>query len=166
MTDGRRAADEDNPQGYYEWEPIKQLPDDPHIIAEAAGRAVKVVSPLLPFLAKKHRYRILFLRRDLEQMIRSQDRMRHRLAGALPGDSPAALDQIHEHLDETYRLLNSAPNIEWIEIDYEKLIEKSDAEFVRIANFCGLGTERVGTMKSVVKEIHRQGCSADLPSGT
>lgn len=43
LSDGERRADVDNPRGYLEWERIKQLPKDPACIAEAEGKAVKVI---------------------------------------------------------------------------------------------------------------------------
>jgi len=55
LTDAKRAADEDNPEGYWEWEAIKKLPEDPWLIEAAEGKAVKVISALLPNLPGKHR---------------------------------------------------------------------------------------------------------------
>jgi hypothetical protein len=160
MTDGKRQPDQSNPDGYYEWELIKRLPNDPHLIAEARGRAVKVVSALLPFLPKKHRYRIVFLRRDLAEIIRSQNRLRQRLTGAFGEDPETTRKQLQEHLDQTYELLTRAPNVEWIEIQFEKLLEKSDAEIARLGQFCGADDSRIPGMKSVVKNsspIHGAG---------
>ena len=67
LTDGVREPDIDNPRGYYEWEPIKQLPSNPGVIAKAEAKAVKVVSSLLMHLPQNLEYRIVFLRRPLPQ---------------------------------------------------------------------------------------------------
>ena len=37
MTDGERAADVDNPRGYYEWEAIKQIGKRPELLDDASG---------------------------------------------------------------------------------------------------------------------------------
>lgn len=72
LTDGVRPPDDHNPHGYFEWELAKQLPRDPQLIAEAAGQAVKVVSPLLRHLPANRRYRVIFMRRDAGEISRSQ----------------------------------------------------------------------------------------------
>ena len=43
MTDLERAADEDNPEGYYEWEEIKNLQANPEMIEQAEGKVTKVI---------------------------------------------------------------------------------------------------------------------------
>src|SRR4029077_10320628 len=50
LTDGLREADTDNPLGYFEYEPVKQLHRDARWFQHAEGKAVKIVSPLLPHL--------------------------------------------------------------------------------------------------------------------
>lgn len=151
MTDGLRSADEDNPQGYYEWERIKELPNDPHVISEAAGRVVKVVSPLLHALPRKHRHKVIFLRRDLDEIIVSQNRMRQRLTGLPADDLKATRIRLEAHLEQTARVLNEAPNVEWIEIRFEELLSGSEVEIARLAEFCGLPTGAVSLMSAVVK---------------
>ena len=66
MSDGLRGADEDNPAGYWEWEDIKMLPQQPLVIERAYGKVVKVISALLPSLPLKHRYKIIFMTRPVE----------------------------------------------------------------------------------------------------
>ncbi len=41
-----RAADRDNPRGYYEFERVKKTKQDPSWLADARGKAVKMVSSL------------------------------------------------------------------------------------------------------------------------
>src|SRR5512135_3618186 len=76
VTDSIRAADEDNPNGYFEFEPVKALSGgDEAWLADAAGKAVKVVSALLERLPAGARYRILFMERDLQEVLASQQKM-------------------------------------------------------------------------------------------
>ena len=69
MTDGIRAADEDNPRGYYELERVKRLAEDCSWLHQARGRAVKCISPLLMSLPVGPTYRVLFMRRDLDEVL-------------------------------------------------------------------------------------------------
>ena len=63
LTDGVRRADEDNPQGYYEFEAVKRTKDDPSWLATAQGKAVKLVYMLLYDLPPQYSYRVVFMRR-------------------------------------------------------------------------------------------------------
>ena len=85
LSDGERRADVDNPRGYLEWERIKQLPKDPACIAEAEGKAVKVISQLLLSLPAQHEYRVIFMQRPLPEVMASQDEMLRRRGNFDPG---------------------------------------------------------------------------------
>jgi tetratricopeptide (TPR) repeat protein len=50
LSDELRAADEDNPRGYLEFEPVKNLLKDSRWLMDARGRAIKIVAPLLAAL--------------------------------------------------------------------------------------------------------------------
>ena len=67
MHDGKRAADEDNTEGYWEWEESNSLRKNPRIIEQAEGKAIKIISALLPQLPPGHRYRIIFMKRPVAE---------------------------------------------------------------------------------------------------
>src|SRR5262245_40494991 len=79
VTDGVRAADPDNPRGYYEFEKVKQVKRDASWLPGVRGKAVKMVSQLLLDLPPTERYRVVFMERDLAETIDSQERMLQRL---------------------------------------------------------------------------------------
>lgn len=81
-TDGQRLADTSNPQGYYEAEIVKTLPQDCGWLAQAEGRAVKVIHLLLPHLPDNREYRVLVMGRELGAVLRSQRLMLERLGQA------------------------------------------------------------------------------------
>src|SRR5882757_3968485 len=85
LSDGERRADVDNPRGYLEWERIKQLPQNPGCIAEAEGKAVKVISRLLLALPDGHEYRVIFMQRPLSEVLTSQEAMLRHRGTAKPG---------------------------------------------------------------------------------
>ena len=80
MVDGVRAADDDNPKGYHELEQVKGLdkPGDTSWIAEAQGKAIKVISFLLESLPDTYEYKIIFIRRNLPEVLASQKEMLER----------------------------------------------------------------------------------------
>lgn len=88
LADGLRAADEHNPLGYFEYEPVKRLPKDASWVADAKGKAVKVIYRLLEYLPDGIEYCVLFIERDLREVFASQ---RHMLRAR--GDAAAGQDE-------------------------------------------------------------------------
>ena len=82
FTDGQRLADASNPQGYYKAEIVKTLPQDSTWLAQAEGRAVKVIHLLLPHLPDNRYYRVLVMGREIDAVLRSQRLMLERLGQA------------------------------------------------------------------------------------
>lgn len=95
MTDAARSADDNNPKGYFEYEPVKQLGQGPAKWLDAArGRSIKIIAQLLARLPKSHPYRIIFMTRDLNEIVQSQRSMLDRLGregAALASDRMRAL---------------------------------------------------------------------------
>lgn len=76
LTDNLRTADIDNPKGYYEFERVKKMPDgDTAWLPEAEGKTVKVISQLLRHLPNSHSYRVIFMRRKINEILASQKKM-------------------------------------------------------------------------------------------
>src|SRR5512141_2581353 len=66
ITDQIRNADEDNPNGYYEFEPVKQLADGQFDwLAGANGKVVKIISALLEYLPRDYHYKVIFMERAI-----------------------------------------------------------------------------------------------------
>ena len=84
LTDGRREADEDNPHGYLEFEPVKNLLRDSEWLAKARGKAIKIVAPLLAALPPALPCRIILSERDLDEVLDSQERMLSRRGESVP----------------------------------------------------------------------------------
>src|ERR1043165_1737839 len=76
LVDNLRTADDDNPAGYYEFEPVKKLSQgDFDWLEEAQGKAVKVIAALLADLPSAYTYQIIFMRRDMFEILASQNKM-------------------------------------------------------------------------------------------
>lgn len=91
LTDGQRTADEDNPYGYFEYEPVKALQRDATWLPQARGKAIKIISQLLPTLPPDVPYRVLFMRRELREVLASQRQMLVRRGKPSDADSDAEL---------------------------------------------------------------------------
>jgi hypothetical protein len=92
FADDRRPADESNPRGYYEHAAAKAIARDARFVADARGRALKVVAPLLSHLPEPQgephrlRYAAVWMERDLGEVLASQAAMLERLGQSTGGD--------------------------------------------------------------------------------
>ena len=137
MIDGIRQASEDNPEGFFEWEEIKQLARKPEILDEARGKAIKVISALLPHLPSQHRYQVIFMRRPVTEIARSQQRMIERAGKSPAADLPQMEQNLQHHADSMVKLLSSASQVKFIEVHYPELIGDPAATAQRVAEFLG-----------------------------
>lgn len=161
MTDHERAADEDNPEGYFEWEQIKQVGENPDVLAHATGRAIKVISALIPALPPAHRYRVIFMNRPITEVVASQKKMidRRRTRGAnLPPDKLAAT--LTQHRATILRGMENSPNFEVLEIDYPELVADPAVCIERINAFLGGNLDRAAMAGCVKPSLHRNRLAA------
>jgi tetratricopeptide (TPR) repeat protein len=138
MSDGRRQADEDNPEGYREWEDIKKLAKQPLIIEQAQGKAIKVISALLPHLPAKHRYKIIFMRRPLAEVVSSQWKMLDR-RGMDARSEREHLEQTQaRHAEALLQRFRQSDRVQLIEVDYPSLVSNPAQGVASVAEFLGI----------------------------
>jgi hypothetical protein len=158
MTDAEREADVDNPKGYFEYERIKDLEKetDKSYVREGRGKALKVISFLIKDLPPDNDYRVIFMRRNLDEVLTSQGKMIDRLGTT---DSDAA----DEAMKEAYRndivrtrlLCKKSPNMELIEIHYQETVE-APAESARKVNaFLDGKLDEAAMLVAVDKSLYR-----------
>ena len=159
MQDDLRPPDEDNPRGYYEWQEIKKLPRNPRLIEKAHGRVTKVVSMLLPFLMSAHRFRVIFMLRPLEDVLASQESMRHHRQTVTPtARFEEMVEELRQHRERMLGLLHASGNVEVLEVNYPALIDDPLAWSERVAVFAGLPLDQAVAMAGVIvpKLCHRR----------
>lgn len=156
LTDGLRVANEDNPRGYHEWEPIKQLPANPALIAQAEGKVVKVISSLLLSLPLNYEYRVVFLRRPISQVVASQAAMILRQTGSPPKLGAAAMQSALEaHLHGVVSWLRARPSIAVHWVDYAALVGRPWDHARAIAAFLGGGLDVNAMAGQADASLHR-----------
>lgn len=140
LTDGIRGADESNPKGYYEFEAVKDLHTQPNAawLADARGKAVKIVSFLLTWLPETHDYRVIFMQRDLREVVASETAMLLK-RGALtePPDEQRTLAVYQQHLDKVHRFLSTRRCFETITVSYRDALENPRHAAHRMREFVG-----------------------------
>ena len=158
MTDELREADIDNPKGYFEYGRIKDLEKetDKSYVREGRGKALKVISFLIKDLPDENDYRVLFMRRDLDEVIASQNKMIERLgSGDSSAEDEAMKEAYRNDIVRTRLLCKSRPNFELIEIHYKATIEDPAATAHRVNVFLDNGLDEAAMRAAVDASLYR-----------
>lgn len=156
LSDGVRAADADNPRGYLEFESVKRTKQDPSWLALAVGKAVKMVYRLLKDLPAGYEYRVIFLERNLDEVLRSQAKMlaRH-------GEPPSADEQLRlralfeKELTECRAWLERAPGFRQLVVPFGGLIDAPLEQAQRVSSFLEWDLNLAAMAKAVDPALHR-----------
>jgi hypothetical protein len=158
VTDHVRTADEDNPKGYFELEQVKELDKggDKSWVAEHKGKVLKVISFLLPDLPDDCCYKTIFMRRDLHEVIASQNKMLVNRGEPTDSEKDARMIRLYgNHLRKTGIQLKGRLNFEVLDVDHRRVLDRPREEAVRVAQFLGekLDTEAMAAV--VDKNLYR-----------
>jgi hypothetical protein len=151
VTDGVREPGEDNPRGYFEYEPVKALHregQDRGWLEQARGRAIKIISFFLKDLPPTNDYKVIFMRRDLEEVLSSQRRMLER-RGEPAGADEGMYEILENHLAEVERLMSTSAHFEILNVGYADVVGNPREQARRIRDFLGLDLD-VEKMASAV----------------
>jgi len=148
LSDGERQADTDNPRGY--------LPKDPDCIAEAEGKAVKVISRLLLSLPEGHDYRVIFMQRPLPEVLASQDVMLKNRGTAKAAAGNAAIGAAFEsHLREVNAWLESKAYVKTLRIPYHEVLRDAEPIAHKIVDFLGVDLDIAAMTQQVDATLYR-----------
>jgi hypothetical protein len=146
LADTERPADVSNPRGYLEWAPVRSLARHPERIAAAHGRAVKVISALLPALPAGPRYRVVFAERDLREVQASQRAMLAR-RGAPADDLSEA--ELARHLARIRAWLAARPGWAVCSVGHRDLVERPAETTARVRDFLAADLAPLGIVLDV-----------------
>ena len=157
LVDHVRTADEDNPEGYYEFERVKKIETDAAWLDDARGRAVKMISALLRHLPPTHRYKVVFMRRTLDEVLASQRQMLIRRGKPTDATSDEKMaEYFTTHLRRVEAWLAEQPNVDVLYVSYNDMVRDPRSHCARIAEFLGvrLDPERMAAVAS--GDLYRQ----------
>jgi hypothetical protein len=157
LTDKIRQSDDDNPRGYYELEAIKRLEKDQSCLANAEGKAVKIISELLKYLPPTYTYKIIFMHRSMQEVLASQKQMlirRGKPAEDVPNEKLPLFFQ--RHLERVEAWLKQQSHMNVLDIHYSGLMEHPAEPIEKINRFLG-NSLNVTAMASVIdRTLYRQ----------
>lgn len=163
-VDGIREPDIDNPKGYFEYEPIRTLQQDSSFMGAASGKAIKVISHLLQVLPPDFYYRVIFLERDLYEVLESQEKMMARLhAPSLTATTSAVSEANLEsdvrlckhHLIWIADWLRRQPNIETLNLAHADILRDPMAAACRVSKFLGISLDVNRMVQAVDTNLYR-----------
>ncbi|MCD2258046.1 alkaline phosphatase family protein [Psychroserpens luteolus] len=134
LTDSNRKADISNPKGYFEYDPVMALHKDNTWLHKAQNKSVKVVAPLLKFLDPQYRYKVIFMNRDLHEVVQSQQKMIGKDTETLP---IRLFESYKKHLSLVETWKNKEPGVELIYIDYKDVLSNTREVTSKVSSFLG-----------------------------
>ena len=159
VVDDIRQADPSNPKGYYEFERVKKLPKgDTAWLATAPGKAVKIISALLAFLPEDYAYRVIFMQRNLDEVMASQQRMmaRNGKESDPSNDDERLYQSYNDHLAEVTRWLEEHQNIQTLNVSYNDVLSDPMEQFQRVASFLDQKVDAVAMAQVVDPQLYRE----------
>ncbi len=158
LTDGVRKADADNPRGYFEYEKVKRLRRDWAWLPEAEGKAVKIIAQLIPFLPPQFSYRVIFMERDINEVLASQRRMLQRQGSSGGNLSDTQLHGIFERQVREVKQGLDQRNIPTLNVAYPDTLQRPVEISEQIREFFGEDLAVCAMAAVVDPNLYRQRC--------
>ena len=158
VTDGLREPGEDNPRGYFEDERVKALykdEEDGAWLVEARGKAIKIISFLLRDLPPSNDYRIIFMRRDLDEVLASQRKMLERRGEPTDTSDRQMFALWTSHLAQVDELLSSSRHIRALDVEYRDVVAEPRGQARRIHDFLGQDLDVERMVAAVDAKLYR-----------
>jgi hypothetical protein len=151
LSDGIRQKDVSNPEGYFELEAVKGIVKDNSFLKAAVGKVVKIVAPLPIFMDKSLPYRVIFMRREIEEILRSQEKM-------LNKDQASEREKFttiyNTHIQKTYQFFDGN-NIPYLDVNYRSLIENPEIELIKLIDFLQIDVAWQDLAEMVKPDLYR-----------
>lgn len=156
LTDSVRKADADNPRGYYEFEPVKELDKDNSWLNQCEGKVVKIVSILLYDLPRDRNYNIIFMTRNLHEVLASQRKMLNNLKTEDYQADEQLADEYEKHLNKLEKWLDQQNGMNVLYVSYNEIVQNPETNARKITHFLARDLN-VSAMTSVVdSSLYRQ----------
>jgi hypothetical protein len=125
-------------------------------LEEANGKVVKIIAPLLTYLPAKYDYKIIFMQRDMAEVLRSQQVMLGRKAALEKNAFPIVLSEaFKKQLEQAMAWVNRSPNVSLMEVNYAYAIEHPEEVAENISEFLGEDLNMEKMVASVDHALYR-----------
>jgi hypothetical protein len=157
VSDNLRQADKDNPRGYFEDERVKKLKENSSWLAQCRGKVLKVISLLLFDLPLDQRYRVIFMDREIKEVLASQKVMLERR-----GEKP---DQVSDevlaakftkHLHQVKEWMAAQAHIEVLYVNHRDVLADPRRQAEQVCRFLDLSPQVETIAEVVERSLYRQ----------
>lgn len=156
FTDNKRHPDQSNPKGYFEHELVKNIEKDSTWMDKTKGKVIKIVIPLLFFLPKNYSYKVIVMKRNINEIIKSQNKMLIKENSNINPIEPDRLHQIFENqLKQTISWLNKKSNVKSINISYANMINELAVELKKVNSFLNINISKSQANSVIEKNLYR-----------
>ena len=152
LVDGKREADESNPKGYYEYEPVMSIYKDNSWMNKAQNKTVKIVAPLLNKIDEQYRYKIIFMTRDLNEILKSQQKMIGKIEDVFPVKLYNKFQKLLSNIEVWKK---KEPGVELIYLDYKDVLDNPESTVTSIERFLGVPLNRLEMINCIDKKLYR-----------
>jgi len=152
LSDHKREADRSNPKGYLELEAVKKLAKDNSCLKGEKGKAVKVISHLLQYLPEGQQYKVIFMNRHINEIIKSQQKMLGQIEKKYPKALMRAFDKEAKSIKEW---AHAQPNIEILELDYGDIIDNASKQVDKIIDYLNAPLKKQKMIDVVDPSLYR-----------
>ena len=157
VTDGVRTADDNNPKGYYELETVKELgkATDFSWLHDARGKAIKIISYLLRFMPQTLNYRVIFMHRNLHEVIASQNKMLEQRGESNDTPDDRVVTLFEQELKKAKNLIAARSCFDAIDVNHKDVLADPLQQAKRINQFLGGGLDPERMAAAVDPNLYR-----------
>ncbi|MBS3817534.1 MAG: sulfotransferase family protein [Candidatus Thermoplasmatota archaeon] len=156
LTDEVRTPDKDNPKGYYEYERVKDLPEDTDWLEKAEGKSVKVLGELIKHIPQGYRYKVIFMERHLDEIVESQEKMLIRKGKDRDDVSKDDLkDTLKDYRAILKEQISSHPNMEVLYVSYNDIMSHPEPVIESVSAFFAGELDKESMMSVIDEELYR-----------
>ncbi|KAA3617743.1 MAG: sulfotransferase family protein [Calditrichaeota bacterium] len=155
VYDDLRVADNDNPNGYFEYAKVKNLKEDNSWLFDAQGQAIKILFNFLYFLPQKYKFKIIFMQRNMQEILASQNKMLLRSGKSIGQDNRQFEILFNSEIIKCKDWLKNQKNIDTINVSYNQIMETPFPICQSINNFLEKSLNLDGMVNAIDKSLYR-----------
>ncbi len=156
LTDNKRKPDENNPKGYYEYELVKKLATENKWLKNSINKTVKIIAQLLPQLPARYQYKIIFMNRDIDEVVMSQHKMLVRNGKAKEDTLPLNLKiSFTKTIKKVQSWATKNHNVDILYVNHSDLIQQPEKEAKKIIDFLGIDADYQKIASVVDEKLYR-----------
>lgn len=152
LSDNIRQDDDNNPKGYLEYESVKSIGKDNSWLINAEGKVVKIISNLLQFLPDTYSYKIIFMKRDMIEVLQSQQKMLKKDPGSFP---MGLAETFKKQLAKTESWIKGQPEMDVLYVNYKDVIENPEEQSENIISFLGIDLDIESMTNAIDPTLYR-----------